>query len=187
VEPDDPACLSRIRRFVVEEMGYVPISLGPARSVEPFTLPALIEGYGHLRIASRRAPLRHEGDCWRAVLRWQPLRRVQTGIWQDTHLRLRTPSADLPWASSPTRKRTPIKPITKAASASSRRCDLYGVGRKSRARFIMDCNQNLIPLIFFHDVNGFMVGRGRGVSGIIKAGAMMVNAVSNSVVPGRSP
>ncbi len=47
----------------------------------------------------------------------------------------------------------------------------------------MDCNQNLIPLIFFHDVNGFMVGRDAEWSGIIKAGAKMVNAVSNSVVP----
>jgi acetyl-CoA carboxylase carboxyltransferase component len=47
----------------------------------------------------------------------------------------------------------------------------------------MDCNQNLIPLVFFHDVNGFMVGRDAEWSGIIKAGAKMVNAVSNSVVP----
>ncbi len=47
----------------------------------------------------------------------------------------------------------------------------------------MDCNQNLVPLVFLHDVNGFMVGRDAEWSGIIKAGAMMVNAVSNSVVP----
>jgi acetyl-CoA carboxylase carboxyltransferase component len=47
----------------------------------------------------------------------------------------------------------------------------------------MDCNQEPIPLIFFHDVNGFMVGRDAEWSGIIKAGAKMVNAVSNSVVP----
>jgi acetyl-CoA carboxylase carboxyltransferase component len=47
----------------------------------------------------------------------------------------------------------------------------------------MDCNQNLIPLVFLHDVNGFMVGRDAEWSGIIKAGAKMVNAVSNSVVP----
>ena len=51
------------------------------------------------------------------------------------------------------------------------------------ARFIMDCNQNLVPLIFLHDVNGFMVGKEAEWSGIIRAGAKMVNAVSNSVVP----
>jgi 3-methylcrotonyl-CoA carboxylase beta subunit len=60
---------------------------------------------------------------------------------------------------------------------------IYTESAEKAARFIMDCNQGLIPLIFFHDVNGFMVGRDAEWSGIIKAGAKMVNAVSNSVVP----
>jgi len=60
---------------------------------------------------------------------------------------------------------------------------LYTESAEKAARFVMDCNQNLIPLVFFHDVNGFMVGRDAEWSGIIKAGAKMVNAVSNSVVP----
>jgi 3-methylcrotonyl-CoA carboxylase beta subunit len=60
---------------------------------------------------------------------------------------------------------------------------IYTESAEKAARFIMDCNQNLIPLAFFHDVNGFMVGRDAEWSGIIKAGAKMVNAVSNSVVP----
>ena len=47
----------------------------------------------------------------------------------------------------------------------------------------MDCNQNLVPLIFLHDVNGFMVGKDAEWSGIIRAGAKMVSAVSTSVVP----
>src|SRR6202043_1454515 len=51
------------------------------------------------------------------------------------------------------------------------------------ARFILDCNQNRIPLIFVHDVNGFMVGKDAEWSGIIRAGAKMVSAVSTSVVP----
>ena len=60
---------------------------------------------------------------------------------------------------------------------------IYTESAEKAARFIMDCNQNLIPLVFFHDVNGFMVGRDAEWTGIIKAGAKMVNAVSNSVVP----
>src|SRR6202050_399836 len=60
---------------------------------------------------------------------------------------------------------------------------IYTESAEKAARFVMDCNQNLIPLIFLHDVNGFMVGRDAEWSGIIKAGAKMVNAVSNSVVP----
>jgi 3-methylcrotonyl-CoA carboxylase beta subunit len=60
---------------------------------------------------------------------------------------------------------------------------IYTESAEKSARFIMDCNQILVPLIFLHDVNGFMVGRDAEWSGIIKAGAKMVNAVSNSVVP----
>ncbi|HEY2170737.1 MAG TPA: acyl-CoA carboxylase subunit beta [Candidatus Angelobacter sp.] len=60
---------------------------------------------------------------------------------------------------------------------------IYTESAEKAARFIMDCNQNLVPLIFLHDVNGFMVGRDAEWNGIIKAGAKMVNAVANSVVP----
>ena len=60
---------------------------------------------------------------------------------------------------------------------------IYAESAEKAARFIMDCNQDLIPLIFLHDVNGFMVGRDAEWSGIIRAGAQMVSAVSNSTVP----
>jgi len=60
---------------------------------------------------------------------------------------------------------------------------IYAESAEKAARFIMDANQSLIPLIFLHDVNGFMVGRDAEWSGIIRAGAKMVSAVSNSVVP----
>jgi 3-methylcrotonyl-CoA carboxylase beta subunit len=60
---------------------------------------------------------------------------------------------------------------------------IYTESAEKAARFILDCNQNRIPLVFLHDVNGFMVGKEAEWSGIIRAGAKMVNAVSNSVVP----
>ena len=60
---------------------------------------------------------------------------------------------------------------------------IYTESAEKAARFILDCNQNLVPLIFLHDVNGFMVGKEAEWSGIIRAGAKMVNAVANSVVP----
>jgi 3-methylcrotonyl-CoA carboxylase beta subunit len=60
---------------------------------------------------------------------------------------------------------------------------IYTEAADKAARFILDCNQNLIPLVFLHDVNGFMVGKEAEASGIIRAGAKMVNAVANSVVP----
>jgi 3-methylcrotonyl-CoA carboxylase beta subunit len=60
---------------------------------------------------------------------------------------------------------------------------IYTEGAEKAARFIMDCNQALVPLLFLHDVNGFMVGKDAEWSGIIRAGAKMVSAVSTSVVP----
>src|ERR1700682_2597503 len=60
---------------------------------------------------------------------------------------------------------------------------IYTESAEKAARFILDCNQNRIPLVFLHDVNGFMVGKDAEWSGIIRAGAERVSAVANSVVP----
>jgi 3-methylcrotonyl-CoA carboxylase beta subunit len=60
---------------------------------------------------------------------------------------------------------------------------IYSDSADKAARFIMDCNQTNLPIIFFQDVSGFMVGRDAEESGIIRSGAKLVNAVSNSVVP----
>jgi acetyl-CoA carboxylase carboxyltransferase component len=60
---------------------------------------------------------------------------------------------------------------------------LYHDSADKAARFIMSCNQERVPLIFLQDVNGFMVGRDAEQGGIIRAGAKLVNVVSNSVVP----
>ena len=77
--------------------------------------------------------------------------------------------------------------VAMGPQAGAKRIEVGGViyteGAQKAARFIMDCNQNLIPLIFLHDVNGFMVGKDAEWSGIIRAGAKMVSAVSTSVVP----
>ena len=76
---------------------------------------------------------------------------------------------------------------TTAPGSDQKRLEFGGViyteSAEKAARFILDCNQNRIPLIFLHDVNGFMVGKDAEWSGIIRAGAKMVNAVANSVVP----
>ena len=76
---------------------------------------------------------------------------------------------------------------TNAPHSDQKRIEFGGViyteSAEKAARFILDCNQNRIPIIFLHDVNGFMVGKDAEWSGIIRAGAKMVNAVANSVVP----
>jgi 3-methylcrotonyl-CoA carboxylase beta subunit len=77
--------------------------------------------------------------------------------------------------------------VAMGPQAGTKRIEVGGViyteAAQKAARFIMDCNQNLVPLIFLHDVNGFMVGKDAEWSGIIRAGAKMVSAVSTSVVP----
>lgn len=60
---------------------------------------------------------------------------------------------------------------------------LYSDSADKAARFVMDCNQIKVPLVFLQDVAGFMVGRDAEQSGIIRSGAKLVNAVSNSIVP----
>ena len=60
---------------------------------------------------------------------------------------------------------------------------LYAESADKAARFVMDCNQSRLPIIFMQDVYGFMVGKEAEQSGIIRSGAKLVNAVSNSVVP----
>src|SRR5207302_437921 len=60
---------------------------------------------------------------------------------------------------------------------------IYVDAADKAARFIMDCNQARMPIVFLQDVNGFMVGRDSEEAGIIRSGAKLVNVISNSVVP----
>ncbi|TAN23826.1 MAG: acyl-CoA carboxylase subunit beta [Acidobacteria bacterium] len=79
------------------------------------------------------------------------------------------------------------KMVKRTTATGSKRIEFGGViypeSADKAARFIMDCNQGRIPLLFLHDVNGFMVGKEMEAAGIIRAGAKMVNVVANSVVP----
>ncbi len=60
---------------------------------------------------------------------------------------------------------------------------IYSDSADKAARFIMNCNQKKVPLVFLQDVTGFMVGSRSEHGGIIKDGAKLVSAMANSVVP----
>ncbi len=76
------------------------------------------------------------------------------------------------------------KKISKSAKGQTQMGGvIYDDAADKSARFIMDCNQRKIPLVFVHDTTGFMVGRESEQGGIIRAGAKMVNAMANCVVP----
>jgi 3-methylcrotonyl-CoA carboxylase beta subunit len=177
-EPDDPACLARIRS-IVEKWGYRRQSPWDRKKpVEP-TLPAE-EIYGIYDPSSARPYDMKEilarvlddsrFDEYKAeygktlICGYGRIGGFAVGIVANQKLHAQQTDHE-------GHKRIEFGGVIYAESA------------EKAARFIMDCNQNLIPLIFFHDVNGFMVGRDAEWSGIIKAGAKMVNAVSNSVVP----
>jgi acetyl-CoA carboxylase carboxyltransferase component len=84
-------------------------------------------------------------------------------------------------------KTNQMQTVAMGPAAGTNRIEVGGViyteSAQKAARFIMDCNQSLVPLVFLHDVNGFMVGKDAEWSGIIRAGAKMVSAVSTTVVP----
>src|SRR4029434_2016513 len=61
--------------------------------------------------------------------------------------------------------------------------EIYADSADKAARFVIDCKQTQLPIVFFQDVQGFMVGRDAEQQGIIRSGAKLVNAVSNSTVP----
>ncbi|HUX46242.1 MAG TPA: acyl-CoA carboxylase subunit beta [Terracidiphilus sp.] len=84
-------------------------------------------------------------------------------------------------------KMNQMQTVATGPAAGAKRIEVGGViyteGAQKAARFILDCNQSLVPLVFLHDVNGFMVGKDAEWSGIIRGGAKMVSAVATSVVP----
>lgn len=170
-EPDDPACLARLRRLVE--------ALPPdTRHLDP-TLPA---GRPASELASLfKAGPREEYE----------IRDLLTGILDDA------PFDEYKADYGPTLVcgygRLGGQPVGVVAN-QRKRCRpaegplqfggvLYVDSADKAARFVMDCNQSRVPILFFQDVNGFMVGRDSEHAGIIKSGAKLVNAIANSVVP----
>ena len=178
-EPDDDACLERLR-VLVEKMGAGPRAPFNQRAAEqPIYPPEEIYGifsadpakqYDMREIIARLVDAsvfdEYRAEYGETVL----CGYARIGGWavgivanQKKHVHTTAPGTG--------QKRVEFGGV------------IYTESAEKAARFIMDCNQNLVPLVFLHDVNGFMVGKEAEWSGIIRAGAKMVNAVSNSVVP----
>jgi len=178
-EPDDDACLARIRALVDKMGSPDPPVFSHTTSREPL-FPA-DEIYGIFsKEAAKQYDMREliarivdgsEFEEYRAEYGETLLcGYARIGGWavgivanQKKHVQTLAPGSD--------QKRIEFGGV------------IYTESAEKAARFILDCNQNRIPLVFLHDVNGFMVGKDAEWSGIIRAGAKMVNAVANSVVP----
>jgi acetyl-CoA carboxylase carboxyltransferase component len=170
-EEDDPECIERLRRLV-ETLPAWPAKV--RHDSEPGRPPAELEAFLQSRprqeydIRDVLPYLLDNGpfDEYKAeygqtlVCGYGRLGGVAIGIVANQHQRCRPANGPLQYGGV-----------------------IYVDSADKAARFIMDCNQSRVPLIFLQDVNGFMVGREAEQSGIIRAGAKLVNVIANSVVP----
>lgn len=173
-EPDDAACLTRLRRLIdalPPAATRVQADIEPGRPAAdlPQLFPALAGGRSNeydirdlLPCILDAAPF----DEYKAeygqtlVCGYGRLGSVPVGVVANQHKRCKPASGPLQYGGV-----------------------LYVDSADKAARFIMDCNQSRVPLLFLQDVNGFMVGRDSEQAGIIRAGAKLVNVIANSVVP----
>ncbi len=170
-EPDDATCLSRLRRLV--EMlpeDYPSVSADPAPGRSPDDLLNLFvpQHRQEYDIRDLLPCILDAGpfDEYKAeygqtlVCGYGRLGGKAVGVVANQHKRCRPPNGPLQYGGV-----------------------IYVDSADKAARFIMDCNQTRLPIVFLQDVNGFMVGRDSEQAGIIKAGAKLVNVIANSVVP----
>jgi acetyl-CoA carboxylase carboxyltransferase component len=170
-EPDEPTCLERLRRLIADlpaDQPRVRHDLAPGRS--PKDLYRLFSGE-----PQREYDVRHLLPC---ILDQGPFDEYKAEYGQTLvcgYGRLGGVPVGVV-ANQRERCRPAVGPLQFGGV-------IYVDSADKAARFVLDCNQSRLPLVFLQDVNGFMVGRDSEQAGIIKAGAKLVNAIANSVVP----
>jgi 3-methylcrotonyl-CoA carboxylase beta subunit len=178
-EPNDEACIERIRALV-DKMGHGPGAPFDHRQPEPPAYPPE-EIYGIFSADPSK-----QYDTREIIARIVDGSRFEEYRAERGQTVLCGYARIGGWAVGIVANQKKNATVT-APGTDEKRIEFGGViyteSADKAARFILDCNQNLVPLIFLHDVNGFMVGKEAEWTGIIRAGAKMVNAVANSVVP----
>ena len=180
-EKDDPSCLKRLRSLIAllpeaKETGRArpqPVRRGegvPKPAQDPDTVYDLISFDGQKQYAMRdllavvvdaNSIDEYKADYGKTIVTaYARIEGRAVGIVANQRLQVRTKKEGIQMGGV-----------------------IYHDSADKAARFVMDCNQTSLPIIFFQDVTGFMVGRDAEESGIIRSGAKLVNAVSNSVVP----
>ncbi|MBX9624105.1 MAG: acyl-CoA carboxylase subunit beta [Gemmataceae bacterium] len=186
-EPSDEACLDRLRRLV----GALPPDRVPGTAAVPAALPggngaagtaAVPGGATHSPGPGDFAPFTAAEydvrDLLKLVLDDAPFDEYKAEYGQSLVCGLGR-LGGRPVGVVANQKRR-VKPADGAWQFGG---VIYVDSADKAARFVMDCNQLRVPLVFVQNVNGFMVGKESEQAGIIRAGAKLVNAISNSVVP----
>ncbi len=172
--PDDKTCLETIRNLV-DKLGHFPTAgfdratpkppkadpaeifgLLPDNSAKPYSMVEVLK-----RIVDDSELTFYKKDYGKTIIcAYARIDGWAVGIVANNREVVRTPKGEMQFGGV-----------------------IYSDSADKAARFILNCNQKKIPLVFFHDVTGFMVGSRSEHGGIIKDGAKMVNAVANSTVP----
>ena len=181
-EPDDVTCIERVRSLIHSDMSVMPIAQPPYESVAPVRKSTEItnvfrvaahEQYDMTELLScvvdDESFNEYKSDYGKSMV----CGYARIGGW---------PCGIVANQRCLTEKKMPGGKAG-PSTAMNMPAVIYTEAADKSARFIMDCNQKRIPLIFVNDTTGFMVGRDSEQAGIIRSGAKMVNAMSNSIVP----
>lgn len=181
-EPDDEACLTRLQAIVHSDMSVAPVSEPPFEIVAPrrkaneiydiFTFDSAKQ-YDMLKllecIVDDESVNEYKAEYGQSII----CAYTRIGGWPCGIVANQRKLTEKKMAGGKTGPST----------AANMPAVIYTDSADKAARFIMDCNQKRIPLIFVHDTTGFMVGRDSEQAGIIRSGAKMVNVMSNCIVP----
>ncbi|MHC5023780.1 MAG: acyl-CoA carboxylase subunit beta [Planctomycetota bacterium] len=181
-EPDDESCLKRLRAIVHADMSVPPMAAPPFEPVESARKPDAVYEVFHGDVARQYDMVallesvvddesfnEYRAEYGRSIV----CAYARIGGWPCGIV---ANQRTLTQKKMPGGKAGPHVGVNMPAV-------IYVDSADKAARFIMDCNQKRIPILFVHDTTGFMVGRDSEQEGIIRAGAKMVNAMSNCVVP----
>jgi 3-methylcrotonyl-CoA carboxylase beta subunit len=182
LEPDDNACIKRLQALVHSDMSVVPIAEPPYPIVLPTRNPEevtrVFKAQAHEQydmnellacIVDNESYNEYKSEYGRSIV----CGYARIGGW---------PCGIVANQRCMTEKKMPGGKAGPSTSANMPAV-IYTEAADKAARFIMDCNQKRIPIIFVNDTTGFMVGRDSEQAGIIRSGAKMVNAMSNCIVP----
>jgi acetyl-CoA carboxylase carboxyltransferase component len=164
-EPNDDACIERLKRLISALPSYAPLPASPPAAAggnwQPFT-KAEYDVRDLLKLILDDAPFdEYKADFGQTlVCGLGKLGGHAVGVVANQKQRVKSAEGPIQFGGV-----------------------IYVESAEKAARFVMDCNQLRVPILFVQNVNGFMVGKDSEQSGIIKAGAKLVNAISNSVVP----
>ncbi|MNV12661.1 Methylmalonyl-CoA carboxyltransferase 12S subunit [compost metagenome] len=176
--PDDQSCLEAIKNVIDKIGGNPKANFNRKKSLPPKTDPSKIV---EILPEDRTKPYRMQ-DILNAIVDTETLEEYKPDYGKTIVCALARVDG---WAVGIVANQREIIKAKKPGNAMEMQMGgvIYSDSADKAARFIMNCNQQNIPLVFFQDVTGFMVGSRSEQGGIIKDGAKMVNAMANSVVP----